>query len=88
MKRIEFTSQYRRDAKRVFKRGKDFRKADAVIEMLQRGERLPAKYREHALKGEFAGVRDCHIEPDWLLLYEITDEAIKLYRTGSHSDLF
>ena len=88
MKRIEFTNQYRRDTKRMLKRGKDFGKVDVIIGLLQQGDPLPAKYRDHALKGEFAGARDCHIEPDWLLVYEATEEVVRLYRMGSHSDLF
>jgi len=74
--------------KRVRKRGKDFDKLKAVIDVLVAGEELAARYRDHALVGNYRGARDCHIEPDWLLIYEIDEDELILIRTGSHSDLF
>ena len=61
-----------------------------VVDMLAAGNELPEKYRDHSLSGNFAGCRECHITPDWLLIYEISNEELILYltRTGTHSDLF
>ena len=61
-----------------------------VVDMLAAGNELPEKYRDHSLSGNFAGCRECHITPDWLLIYEIANEELILYltRTGTHSDLF
>jgi mRNA interferase YafQ len=72
------------------KRGHDLRKLTEVVQMLSNGKRLPAKYKDHALKGDRKGMRECHILPDWLLIYEIDDDVLYLYlyRTGTHSDLF
>ncbi|WP_276950947.1 type II toxin-antitoxin system YafQ family toxin [Enterocloster lavalensis] len=63
---------------------------DAVVELLANGEPLSEKYRDHALSGNFAGCRECHITPDWLLVYELSNAELLLYltRTGTHSDLF
>jgi mRNA interferase YafQ len=66
----------------------DMAKLRALIEFLAAGKPLPARCRDHPLKGEFAGFRDCHIEPDWLLIYASTAEDLKLVRTGTHGDLF
>ena len=70
------------------KRGKDLEKLKTVLILLQRGIELPAKYKDHALTGNYIGCRECHIEPDWLLVYEIINEEliILLLTTGSHSD--
>jgi mRNA interferase YafQ len=61
---------------------------DEVILTLRNGETLPAKYRDHALTGNWAGHRDCHITPDWVLIYKIADKVLMVTRTGTHSDLF
>ena len=65
-------------------------KLQEVVELLCLGENLPAKYRDHFLSGDFAGCRECHVAPDWLLIYEKEEDRLFLYllRTGSHSDLF
>ena len=83
------TAKYRRDYKRVVKRGYDISLLDAVIELLERGVPLPEQRRDHALTGNFAGHRECHITPDWLLIYKIENDILilTLTRTGSHSDL-
>ena len=88
MRSIRYTSQFKKDAKRIRKRGKDFAKLKVVINKLASGEELEPRYRDHALIGNFRGARDCHIEPDWLLIYQVDDEELILVRTGSHSDLF
>lgn len=79
---------FRRDLKRVRKRGKNIDKLKAAIIKLSAGEMLPASYRDHFLTGNYKGFRECHIEPDWLLIYRMTEAALILVRTGSHSDLF
>lgn len=87
---VRFTSQFKRDLKLAKKQNKDIEKLFAIIEHLASGEPLEAKYRDHELSGNFKGYRECHIEPDWLLIYEVEDDILVLmmYRTGSHSELF
>jgi mRNA interferase YafQ len=84
------TAQYARDAKRVRKRGKDMARLLAVVDALRNRRPLAPRHRDHALSGDRRGWRDCHIEPDWLLIYRVDDEAgdLILGRTGTHSDLF
>ena len=88
MERISRTSQFRRDAKRMQRRGKDVDKLREVLQALLAGGRLPSRFRDHVLIGQYKGIRECHIEPDWLLIYELAQDEIVLIRTGSHSDLF
>ena len=88
MRSIRYTSQFKKDIKRARKRQKDFDKLKEVIEKLVTDLPLEARYRDHALVGDYKGARDCHIEPDWLLIYEIDEYELILVRTGSHSDLF
>jgi mRNA interferase YafQ len=80
----------KRDMKRMAKRGKDMAKLTELLLLLSTGNPLPAQYRDHALKGNRKGYRDCHIEPDWLLIYKVVDDALILVatETGTHSDLF
>lgn len=88
MKTIRRTPQFRRDVKRLQRQGRDMEKLKVALRMLMGGERLAATYRDHVLVGQYKGTRECHIEPDWLLIYELGDTEILLIRTGSHSDLF
>ncbi len=88
MKAIRRTSQFKRDVKRMQRQGKDLEKLKDMIASLVREQRLASKYRDHVLVGQYKGTRECHIEPDWLLIYESTESEIVLVRTGSHSDLF
>ena len=88
MKAIRRTSQFKRDVKRTQRQGKDLEKLKGVIVSLAKGQRLAQKYRDHVLVGQYKGTRECHIEPDWLLIYESAESEIVLIRTGSHSDLF
>jgi mRNA interferase YafQ len=83
------TSRFKKDYRRCKKRGWNLAEIDVVIEMLSRGEPLSSKYRNHALKGERKGQMDCHIQDDWVLIYEIAEERLVLIllETGSHSDL-
>lgn len=84
------TSQFKKDYKKAKWRSKDMSCLDKVILMLANGEALPAQMRDHELSGVHKGFRECHIEPDWLLIYKVKDEklVLVLMRTGSHSDLF
>lgn len=87
---VKPTNQFKRDLKLVQKRGYDIQKMTDVIKKLAAGETLPEANRDYALFGNFKGCRECHIEPDWLLIYEIEKDNLILYltRTGTHSDLF
>lgn len=87
---VKFTSQFKKDVKLAKKQGKDIDKLLEAVEKLANGDTLDAKYRDHTLTGDYDGCRECHIEPDWLLIYEIYNDVIvlMLYRLGSHSDLF
>lgn len=87
---IRYQSAFKRDYKRAMKRGKNPKLLEEVITKLASGEPLSEKHRDHALSGDYASCRECHIEPDWLLIYEIRHQELTLYllRTGSHSDLF
>ena len=82
-------SSFKRDYKKILKRKYDVTLLDDVVNKLQNGEELPEKNHDHALSGEWKGYRECHILPDWLLVYKISDEqlVLSLTRTGSHSDL-
>jgi mRNA interferase YafQ len=87
---VKFTTQFKKDLKLARKQNKDTDKLFTVIEKLANGEPLDEQYRDHNLTGNYDGCRECHIEPDWLLIYEIMDDVLvlMLYRVGSHSDLF
>lgn len=85
---IQRTSQFKRDVKKAQKRGKDTERLKTVLGLLVQGKALPAKYRNHPLKGVYKDCRECHIEPDWLLVYRIEANVLQLVRTGSHADLF
>ena len=83
-----YTTQFKKDFKRISKQGKDLEKLEYVIETLLSKKSLDQKFNDHSLSGKWKNHRDCHIEPDWLLIYRITSESLILERTGSHSDLF
>lgn len=85
---IIYTTQFKRDYKKVKKQNKELIKLNMLIEKLVSEEKLEPKYKDHQLTGEFKGYRDCHIEPDWLLIYKRTVDILILERTGSHSELF
>ena len=85
---IYYTTQFKKDYKRIKKQNKDLDKVRVVIDLLAIGQTLDEKYRDHPLSGTWKGHRDCHIEPDWILIYRLTSDALYLERTGSHSDLF
>jgi mRNA interferase YafQ len=88
MRAIFQTSQFKKDLKRIQKRGKDLSKLKEVVSVIATSGVLDERYRDHSLSGKWSGSRDCHIEPDWILIYRLDDEDLFLERTGSHSDLF
>lgn len=90
MYRIVATGKFKKDLKIMIKRGYNMKLIDEVVTKLSNGEKLPDKNKDHALSGNYVGKRECHITPDWLLIYEIDNGELILYltRTGSHSDLF
>ncbi len=90
MRTFSRTSQFKRDVKLADRRGKDLAKLKAVLDLLIAGAELPVPYKDHPLRGNFAGSRDCHIEPDWLLIYTLTENGghVRFERTGTHGDLF
>jgi mRNA interferase YafQ len=88
MRTIRYTAQFKKDFKRMSKRGVDMKKLHEVIEKLVNEEKLDARYKDHSLQGKFANARDSHISPDWILIYAIVGNELRLIRTGTHSDLF
>lgn len=82
------SGRFKRDVKRMQKRGKDMAKFKAVLMLLLEDAPLPPQLRDHPLRGDWDGFRDLHIEPDWLLIYRVSDAELQLARTGSHADLF
>lgn len=87
---IQFTNQFKKDLKLAKKQGKNLDKLFEVINILANEEKLDTKFKDHDLSGSYKGTRECHIEPDWLLIYEIDNNALilMLYRLGTHSELF
>ena len=90
MYEIKPTKKFQKDLKRIQKRGYDLALLSEIIKKLASGKALPLQNKDHSLSGNFEGCRECHITPDWLLIYEIEDKTLFLYltRTGTHSDLF
>ena len=87
---VKFTNQFKRDLRLAKKQGKDIDKLFDVINTIAEGAKLDEKYRDHNLSGDYDGCRECHVEPDWLLVYELIDDVLvlMLYRIGTHSELF
>jgi mRNA interferase YafQ len=88
MREIRRTGQFKRDMKRIQKRGYDLVPLREVIVRIAEGETLEPRFKDHPLVGGYSGARECHIESDWLLIYERTDTELILVRTGTHADLF
>ena len=88
--KIILTNQFKKDLKRAKKRSLDLYLLDQIVTKLANQESLPASCRDHNLSGDWTGFRECHIQPDWLLIYRIDDPdlILILFRTGSHADLF
>lgn len=87
---IRYEKTFKKDFKRIIKRGYNIQLLEDVIEILASGQVLPEKYKDHNLTGNYYDCRECHITPDWLLIYKINNNELILYltRTGTHSDLF
>ena len=87
---VRYSSKFKKDFKAIVRRGYDISLFETVLGILREEKPLPEKYNDHALKGDFLGHRECHITPDWLLIYKIENDMItlSLTRTGTHSDLF
>jgi mRNA interferase YafQ len=88
MREVVLGTQFKRDVKLAERRGKDIAKLKELVRLLAEGNPLPPRYKDHPLSGEWKYFRDCHIEPDWLLLYKINGNELYLVRTGTHADLF
>ena len=87
---VKYTSRFKKDYRLLKKRGYDMDKLLNVVDMLREGRELPAEYKDHPLRGDYVGHRDCHIEPDWVLIYFKSESTLvlSLTRTGTHSDVF
>lgn len=90
MLKVRYSAKFKKDFKAIVKRGYDISLFEEVLGLLREEKTLPEKYCDHSLKGEYMGHRECHISPDWLLIYKIENDMItlSLTRTGTHSDLF
>ena len=88
MLKIQTTTKFERDCKRLLKQHKDMKKLREIMGKLQRQEKLDPKHNDHPLTGEFRDSRDCHVESDWVLIYRVSEDTICFERTGSHSELF
>lgn len=90
MRTIKYEKSFKKDYKRIVKRGYDIRLFEIVVSMLANNETLTEKYRDYSLNGRYSGFRECHITPDWLLIYRMDNSKLILIltRTGTHSDLF
>ncbi len=88
MRLIRYSGQFKKDYKHMVKRSGDIKKLRLVIEKLVNEEQLEAHYKDHPLQGQFAGARDCHLGPDWILIYAVVQNELRLIRMGTHSDLF
>jgi mRNA interferase YafQ len=88
MLKLEYTNQFKRDLKLSKKRGKNLKKLEPIVELLLKKKPLPEKNKDHDLTGNYKDHRECHIEPDWLLIYLQGEAVLVLVRTGTHSDLF
>ena len=88
MRRLQQSKQFSNEVKKAKKRGKDLERLKAIGSSLIADKRLNEKHRDHALIGHWKGSRECHIEPDWLLIYTLEEDLLRLEGTGTHSDLF
>ena len=85
---LRYTTAFKQDYKRMQKRGYDMAKLRRLLEHLAGDNPHPQQYQDHPLLGNHAGARDCHVEPDWVLIYAIVEKELRLLRTGTHADLF
>ncbi len=87
-RQIDFTGRFKKDYKLSIKRGMPIEELDVLIDMLANGKSLPERYLDHPLSGNYKNHRECHIQPDWLLIYRLSPAMIHFVRTGTHSDIF
>ena len=85
---IKYTTQFKKDYKRMQRQKKDLQKLRLVIQTLANAQTLDIHYHDHPLSGNWRGYRDCHLEPDWVLIYKVEEDVLTLARMGSHSELF
>lgn len=90
MLKVRYSAKFKKDFKMIVKRGYDIALFEEVLMLLRKQKPLPEKYSDHSLKGDYMGHRECHISPDWLLIYKVENDilTLSLTRTGTHSDLF
>ena len=88
MRELRATTQFKRDLRRTRRRGKNVEKLNRIVDKLLAGESLDPQNRPHRLSGEWSPCQECHVEPDWLLIWEEDEDSVTLIRTGTHSDLF
>ena len=88
MLEVRATTRFKKEVKKATRQQKDMHKLGAVVDLLQAEESLPEHNRDHALTGNYAGHRECHLSPDWLLIYKVQGSTLILVRMGSHSELF
>jgi mRNA interferase YafQ len=86
--KISQSTRFKRDIKKMKKQGRSITELKTLVAMLAERKQLPEKYKDHSLTGDYANYRECHIRPDWLLIYKVTADELQLARTGSHSELF
>ncbi|MBM3701296.1 MAG: type II toxin-antitoxin system YafQ family toxin [Actinobacteria bacterium] len=87
-KNVHYTTQFRKDFKLCIKRGYNMKQLKSIMKLLESGKELPEKNKDHSLTGNYLDCRECHVQFDWLLIYQLLDSGIIFIRTGSHSDLF
>ena len=88
MRTFRYARAYKKDLKRISRRGYDLTLLASVLDALRAARQLPPARRDHPLRGDWQGWRECHIEPDWLLIYKTDPDEVVLARTGTHADLF
>lgn len=88
IRKVFYTNKFRKDFKAAIKRGLNMKLIKKVMKDLENGVLLEPKYKEHPLSGDYIGNMECHIQPDWLLIYALTEDSVTFVRTGTHSDLF
>ena len=85
---VQQSHHFKRDIKKASKQNKNLKELQSVIELLMQKKALPAQYQDHRLVGDYHGYRECHLKPDWLLIYQVDHQCLELARLGSHSELF
>lgn len=85
---VHYSNQFKKDLRKAAKQRKDIGQLNKLVKLLQNNEQLETRRKDHALKGNYSNHRECHIEPDWLLIYRVIENELVLVRTGSHSELF